>query len=79
MLAQCNDMGSQRQQQKMERCNDGRDSKCRGTGLVSRALKMEKAGHYPRNVAGLQKQKQGMAPSRQPVRKQGLSPMSARK
>ena len=79
MLAQCNDMGSQRQQQKMERCNDGRDSKCRGTGLVSRALKMEKAGHYPRNVAGLQKQKQGMALSRQPVRKQGLSPMSARK
>lgn len=79
MLAQCNDMGSQRQQQKMERCNDGSDSKCRGIGLVSRALKTEKAGHDPRNVAGLQKQKQGMALSRQPVRKQGLSPMSARK
>lgn len=61
MLAQCNDTGSQRQQQKMERCNDGRDSKCRGTGPLSRALKMEKAGHDPRNVAGLRKQKQEMA------------------
>lgn len=29
MLAQCNDMGSQKQQQKSERCDDGRGSKCK--------------------------------------------------
>ena len=59
MLAQCNDMSSQRQQQQMESGNGGRHSKCRGTGPHSWDLKMENAGHDPRNVAGLWKQKQG--------------------
>ena len=49
----------------------------RGSCPLLWALKMEKAGHDPRNAGGLWKRE--MALSWQPARKQGLSPMSARK